>query len=193
MIYFDLLSDIKKSEERVILIEEQRKAFHLKLSIELCNMVFNYFPKLKHPGKKYYLQLYEISNSCASESLKIIDLIFTIDKPDQPDIDNNKPLQPIIREESKKNSQEQLKAHVPHFHHSMFDNHLEMLDKNQISEIFRNKIHNKIKEEIIEFYATEFINLDSVHRWMLDGNIAFYCANPFIKSLCELESDLKDS
>lgn len=182
----EFLDFLSSSEAELEALRKQEKAFSTKLTRELIEFVFRYYPEYVPFRKRCSEKLNELARQCANE---VLEALGTVDYYQQ----NKKAYTPTYiaptpptRVDGEKELEE-LKKDIPEEEHVYLEKiHWEDFEVIRRNKMFYIGLHNKAKEIIVEFYEGNILALKGDHLRLLNNTTYTMAIFPFADEVYSL-------
>lgn len=183
---YEFLDFVKRSQEKIEASAKYEKAFVKKLTIELFEFIFNYYPKYVPYRDKVTSKLKVLSNNCAKEIIENLGSALYYQRKNLPYKSKSGAKHPTTREESEKKLNE-LKKIVPKEEHEYLEEiHWEEFESSLRTEMFHVGLHNKAKEIMVDFFEEDILSLNGDCLRLLNDYTYLLSVYPFVDDVFSL-------
>lgn len=177
--------------DRMKAMEARGEAFHNKLSQELFDLVFSYWPEMERYREQLTDPMRELAEEFSNEAMECLNVAEYYLRTGEPVKDVNPIPKPITEEDAE--VQVQKYAHeFPTISHEEWRSMVwEDFEVEMRGNHFIHRIHQLMKQVLTEFYLEDILKLEPDHLLMLDDYLYIMGACRFSQGFYELEDKVE--
>jgi len=184
--------EFKNMDDLVNPDHKSNKVFENKLISELYELVFTYWPELEVHKKNISVQVIELAEICAAETMSCLVLSEEYLRTGERVTEESPVPKPATREEAEMKLVELFRRFPKLDTQERRDAFWQEYEKGLWSDHFFLVVHMKMKEALTDFYTDRILKLDGVHLRLLDSYLYYLGAWPFVQGIYGLERSARD-
>ena len=163
------------------------KAFENKLTSELYELVFSYWPEMEQYKKRISVQLIELAEVCVAETMSCLVLAEEYLRTGERVTEESPVPKPVTRDEAETKMNDLFRRFPKLDTLERRDSFWQEYEKGLWSDHFFLAVHHKMKEALTDFYTDRILKLEGVHLRLLDSYLYYLGAWPFVQGVYGLE------
>lgn len=182
----------KRMGEELEAMKERAEAFHLRLSQELFDLVFAYWPEMEVCREQLSEPLRELTEKYSNHTMECLNSAEYYLYNDEPIPD----IRPVSRPLSLKNAENQVEEFIREIPEAdpelVREIVMEDFDVEMRNDHFVHRVHHKMKEALTLFYSENILKLEADHLLLLDDCLYIVGAGLFVEDYHELADKIKE-
>lgn len=171
---------------------KRNKAFENKLTSELYELVFSYWPEMEQFKKQLSVQLIELAEVCVAETMSCLVLAEEYLRTGERVTEESPVPKPATREEAEMKMNDLFKRFPKLDTLERRNSFWQEYEKGLWSDHFFLAVHQKMKESLTDFYTDRILKLEGVHLRLLDSYLYYLGAWPFVQGVYGLERSARE-
>ncbi|GET23949.1 hypothetical protein [Prolixibacter sp. NT017] len=181
----------KRMGEELEAMKERAEAFHLKLSQELFDLVFAYWPEMEVYRTNLTEPLKQLAEEYANETMEYLNTAEGYWYTGRPVEGVNPVPKPLTEEDAEERVKEYVRER-PDITPEVFRKLIwEDFEEEMRGDHFVHQVHHKMKEALTEFYSENILNLEADHLLLLDDYLYVLGAGLFVQDYYKLKAKTK--
>ncbi len=166
--------------------------FRKKLSEQLFKLILSSRPDIKKYKEQISERLQQLVSEYTEETFECYNSagLMSLSKKDRG------PVPPVPKIKTRPESEKELKkdiVDIPDSRKELYiKSHWEVYKYDKIHKKFVQKVHHKMKEVLVEFYADDIMRYEGNCIRSLDFDLYYYAASPFVQEIYKIEYDIED-
>lgn len=169
------------------------KAFENKLTSELYELVFTYWPVMEQHRKQISVQLIELAEVCVAETMSCLVLAEEYLRTGERVSEESPVPKPATREEAEIKMNDLFRRFPKLDTQERRESFWQEYEKGLWADHFFLAVHQKMKESLTDFYTDRILKLEGVHLRLLDSYLYYLGAWPFVQGVYGLERSARDT